>query len=135
MNESEKANLIAAHSLYEGMSNRDWGRLPQILHEDVTWTIVAKSIPGGSVYKGRTNVIDDFLWPASERFLPGSPQIRILRSFVGGDDVAVETFTSGHLRTGGQYNNNYAWFLKFKDGKIFDVREYLDTQSAAAQLG
>ena len=47
------------------------------------------------------------------------------------DRVAVEVETKGTLPDGRVYTNVYHYLMKFRDGKIIRVKEYLDTQSAA----
>ncbi len=45
-----------------------------------------------------------------------------------GDRVALELESRGRLKNGRVYNNEYHILLRFRDGKICAVREYLDTQ-------
>ena len=45
-----------------------------------------------------------------------------------GDRVALELESLGRLKNGRTYNNEYHILLRFRDGKICAVREYLDTQ-------
>lgn len=44
-----------------------------------------------------------------------------------GDRVAVETESYAELNNGRIYNNHYHFLFRVKDGKIAEVREYLDT--------
>jgi len=45
-----------------------------------------------------------------------------------GDRVAVEIEGYGELKNGRVYNNEYHPVITIRDGKISEVREYLDTQ-------
>jgi ketosteroid isomerase-like protein len=54
----------------------------------------------------------------------------VLGSVAEGDSVAVEVESSGDLKNGRQYRQQYHFLLAFRDGKISAVREYLDTQHA-----
>ena len=47
-----------------------------------------------------------------------------------GDRVAVEAESFAELMNGRIYKNLYHLLFSFKDGKIFRVREYMDTQHA-----
>lgn len=48
------------------------------------------------------------------------------------DRVSVEIESHGELRNGRIYNQQYHFLLRFRDGKIINVREYLDTQHTYA---
>ena len=50
------------------------------------------------------------------------------------DRVSVEIESHGELRNGRIYNQQYHFLLRFRDGKIISVREYLDTQHTYATL-
>ena len=45
-----------------------------------------------------------------------------------GDCVAVEAESSGTHVSGQPYNNHYHFLIQLRDGRIVEVREYLDTQ-------
>jgi ketosteroid isomerase-like protein len=45
-----------------------------------------------------------------------------------GDRVAAEVTSSGDLRNGRKYRQEYHFVIAFRAGKIASVREYLDTQ-------
>ena len=47
-----------------------------------------------------------------------------------GNSIALEAVSSGALRNGRQDRQEYHMLLRFRDGKIVSVREYLDTQHA-----
>ncbi len=49
-----------------------------------------------------------------------------------GDKVAVEVESYGELRNGRIYNNQYHMLMTIRDGKICEVKEYLDTQHVFA---
>jgi hypothetical protein len=48
-----------------------------------------------------------------------------------GDRVAIEAETRGTLPDGRVYTNMYHYLFTFRDGLVWRVKEYLDTQSAA----
>jgi len=47
-----------------------------------------------------------------------------------GDSVALEVVSSGDLKNGRLFRQEYHMLMQFRDGKISAVREYLDTQHA-----
>jgi ketosteroid isomerase-like protein len=52
-----------------------------------------------------------------------------------GDTVMCESRGSGKLRDGRQYNNRYAWSIDVRDGRIFAIREYMDSHYVATLFG
>ncbi len=54
----------------------------------------------------------------------------VLSCLAEGDQVALEVVSAGDLKNGRQYRQEYHMLMKFRDGKIASVREYLDTQHA-----
>ncbi|HEX5418713.1 MAG TPA: nuclear transport factor 2 family protein, partial [Gammaproteobacteria bacterium] len=107
----------------------------QRLHVDASWEATGKSIPGAGITRGRDHVIDDLLAPVRGLFVPGDPKVKVLRIISQGLWAAAETEAMGRLANGKDYHNRYAWIFEIRDGKIFIVREYMDTGYILAQLG
>ena len=84
-------------------------------------------MPGAGEYRGRNVVVDDFLRPIRGLFRPGSPSNRILSLAANGGLVLVETHGTGFLADGRPYDNRYAWAFEIRDGRIAEIREYLDS--------
>lgn len=45
-----------------------------------------------------------------------------------GDRVAVEAESSGMHVSGRHYNNKYHFFMRFRNGKLLEFKEYMDTE-------
>lgn len=45
-----------------------------------------------------------------------------------GERVAVEAISNARMSDGKPYRNRYHFLVKVRDGKVFEMREYLDTQ-------
>ena len=54
--------------------------------------------------------------------------MNVISSLAEGGRVALEVTSSGDLKNGRLYRQEYHFLLEFRDGKICAVREYLDTQ-------
>jgi hypothetical protein len=52
-----------------------------------------------------------------------------------GDTVMCESRGMGTLCDGRPYNNRYAWSIEVRDGKIFAIREYMDSHYVATLFG
>ena len=44
-----------------------------------------------------------------------------------GDRVVCESHATGHKADGKPYNNRYAWVFELRDGKVLNIREYMDS--------
>jgi hypothetical protein len=120
-------NEQLVRSFFETLSTGDLERLRPLLHKDATWRVMSRGIPGAGVHTGRDFIIDQFLAPVRGLFEPGDPKVDIDTIIGKGNLVAVETKGRGRLKNGKDYNNLYAWMIEIKDGKIYELREYMDS--------
>ncbi len=112
-------------NFFDTLSTGDLDRIKECLHPDATWNVMV-TVPGAGSYKGRDAIID-FLGPIRGQFKPGDPKVNIDRVLGKGDVVAVESHGSGQFKNGTEYKNNYCWIVIVKDGKVFEIREYMDS--------
>lgn len=102
---------------------------------DASWRPMVKGLGHAEEYRGDA-IVDEFLKPVRDAvFVPGDPKVSIDLLVADDDAVAVETAGTGKLRGGGDYDNRYAWFFRVKDGKIVEIREYLDSLYVAGLAG
>jgi ketosteroid isomerase-like protein len=87
------------------------------LHEEATWTPMVS----------RKGIVDEFLAPVRGLFKPGDPKVYMKTITSNGPLVMTETHGLGVLADGRPYENHYAWAVEIKDGKIFAIREYMDS--------
>jgi ketosteroid isomerase-like protein len=98
-----------------------------LLTEDAAWLPMAKNMPGAGEYRGRDVIVDEFLKPIRGLFAEGSPSNEIMSMASKGSLVMVETHGTGSLQDGRRYDNRYAWAFEVRDGKVAELREYLDS--------
>jgi len=130
-NEYERLAL----QFFEVLSTGDLERLRPLLHDEVTWIPQVKDIPGAGTYSGHKGVIDDFLAPVRGMFAPGDPKTTVLSMISKGPLVMCESEGLGKLQDGRTYHNRYAWAVEVRDGKIFAIREYMDSYYVAKLFG
>jgi hypothetical protein len=122
-------NKRIAAELFERFSAGDIAGVLALMTDDVTWRIPGKPelSPAAGIYEkerlGR-------LFRRMLSQLESGLQMSVLGSIAEGDHVAVEVESSGDLRNGRRYRQQYHFLIVFRDGKIATVREYLDTQHA-----
>jgi ketosteroid isomerase-like protein len=117
------------------LSTGDLEAIRQTLHDEVTWTPQVKDIPGAGTYHGKKGVCDDFLGPVRGMFAPGDPKTTVKTIVSRGPLVMCESEGLGKLADGRTYHNRYAWAVEVRDGKIFAVREYMDSHYVAKLFG
>jgi ketosteroid isomerase-like protein len=124
------------HLVREIMDAMEHGRVAPLLEamaEDVTWrwmgvnqwsrTFAGKKLVGDTLFGGAT----DTLAPLSS--------VQVHRLHADGDYVVIEHSGSNQLPDGRRYDNNYCWIVRFHEGLIQEVREYMDTQLVTETFG
>lgn len=120
-----------AREFFERFSAHDIAGALDTLTEDVTWLIVGKpeTLPAASVYDKEKITR---LLRGMDSQLTGGLKMTVKGVIAEGEKVAVEVESYGKLKNGRIYNNTYHFLLVMRDGKITEVREYLDTQHVYA---
>jgi uncharacterized protein len=124
-----RENKALALEFFERFTAGDIQGALDTMSDDATWWIPGKPerSPSAGLYsKERIGRLFNRMVAALESGLT----MTVVSSVGEGDHVALEVVSSGDLRNGRQYRQEYHMLLSFKDGKIASVREYLDTQHA-----
>lgn len=122
-------NKQVAAQLFERLSASDIPGVLALMTEDATWRIPGKPelSPAAGIYDqerlGR-------LFRRMIAQLEGGLKMTVLGSVAEGDRVAVEVESTGDLRNGRRYRQQYHFLIALRDGKIASVHEYLDTHHA-----
>jgi uncharacterized protein len=122
-------NKALALKFFERFTASDIQGALDTMADDATWWIPGKPerSPSAGLYsKERIGRLFNRMVAALESGLT----MTVLSSVGEGDYVALEVVSSGDLRNGRQYRQEYHMLLSFRDGRIASVREYLDTQHA-----
>lgn len=126
---SAQANKEIAAELFARFTRSDIPGVLELMTDDAVWRIPGKkelSPPAGDYGKERIGRLFNRMLSQLETGL----RMTVLGSIAEGDSVAVEVESSGNLKNGRQYRQQYHFLIAFRDGKISAVREYLDTQHA-----
>ena len=115
------------------VAERDMETVRDLFAEDATWWLGGE-LPLSGTWRGREAILGDFLGSIPRLYQPDTISIEITSLIAEGDFVAME-WTSRALTTAGEaYENQCAGVFTVRDGKIAAVREYMDTQYAAAKF-
>jgi Ketosteroid isomerase-related protein len=100
--------------------------------EDFCWHLMGTTAWSRS-YRGKQAVMNELMRPLFGQFADQytNSAIRIIAE----DDYAVvECRGRVNTKSGKPYNNQYCYVIRFADGKMRELTEYLDTQLVAAAL-
>jgi uncharacterized protein len=116
----------------------DMGAADALLTDDATWAF--------QLGMPQATIRDSRIWPAREAmrqivsdlfglFDPDGFSVEMTRVIAQDDNVAVEYQASGRTARGAEYQNFYVTLLRFRDGKVCDVRPHNDTLHMLGTLG
>jgi ketosteroid isomerase-like protein len=98
---------------------------------DATWTIHAGQLPMSGTWAGRDSIIEEFLAEAMSHYEPGSVSLEITGMIAEGDRVVLQWTSRARTREGRPYENGCIGVFTIREGRIQDVREYMDTLYAS----
>jgi ketosteroid isomerase-like protein len=114
----------------DAISRHDFDRLAELLDDGASYEVCGIDLPGAGVFDKAT--ILETLPGMLALFEDGSPRMTITRIFRDGDWAIMEGTGAGTFRNGAAYDNRYIIVFEVVDGRVRTVREYMDTQHAAA---
>ncbi len=123
-------NKQRAAELFARFTASDIDGVLALMADDVTWRIPGKPelTPAAGVYNKER--LRRLFHRMLAQLIDGL-KMTVTGSLAEGDRVAIEVESSGDLRNGRQYRQQYHFLITFRDdGKIASVREYLDTHHA-----
>ncbi|ROZ78920.1 nuclear transport factor 2 family protein [Ramlibacter sp. WS9] len=123
---------------WKAFGTRDAAQIEAVFTEDAKWFAPPGNATGAAL--GYTDFVLDrttivrFLSRELQTLFVGDVQ-STPRSLTAEGAVAVlETRFQGTLSNGGHYDNDYCFVIEVKDGRIYRMREYMDTQRGARQI-
>jgi uncharacterized protein len=126
---SIEVNKARAREFFDRFTASDIVGALDTMTDDATWWIPGKkeSSPSAGLYpKEKIGRLFLRMVGALEHGL----EMKVVSCIGEGDKVALEVVSSGDLKNGRKYRQEYHMLMIFRDGKIQSVREYLDTQHA-----
>lgn len=122
-------NKATANRLFELFTASDIDGVMALMTDDATWLIPGKKelMPTAGLY-GKEKI--EKLFRRMVEGLTGGLRMTAKSSIAEGNRVAIEVSSSGDLKNGRKYRQEYHFLIEFRDGKICAVREYLDTHHA-----
>ena len=104
----------------------------ELMADDFCWT-VSGTTKWSKTYRGKRSVLQDLMKPLfalfADRYTNAAHRI-----LVDGDYVVVECRGRVTTKTGKPYHNEYCYVIRMENGKMRELKEYLDTQLVANAL-
>jgi len=126
MTAEENVGIVKAFFAAMGGNRQD---LLALAAEDIEWIIPGEGWPLAGVHRGHSG-LDSFLRTASEEVetsFPSPPEFVAQR-----DRVLMIGFASGKIKaTNKTFEDDFVFAITVRDGKVANIREYVDTQALA----
>ena len=122
-------NVRTVKAFFAAMGGGDKQAMLALAAEDIEWIIPGEDWPLAGTHRGHAGVVD-LLQTASkelETSFPAPPE------FVAqGDRVLVIGSAKGSVKaTGKAWVDDWVFAITVRDGKLTNIREYIDTQALA----
>jgi ketosteroid isomerase-like protein len=111
----------------------DGARYMEVLADDVRYVVTGTTRFSGT-FVGRDDIMARLLGPLFA-VLDGGIAMAVDSLFGDGDLVAMETRGRAATKDGGRYDNRYCFVFRFRDGRLAEIHEHLDTDLVRRVLG
>jgi uncharacterized protein len=133
MKMSTEANKQLVREAYGAINSGDVDGFMNRLADDVEWYFIGSHRFAGTL-KGKEDIMNKLVEPLDEA-LTSMIQLEIRQLIAEGDKVVSEMRGTSKSTDGKDYNNTYCIILTVRDGKIKEMREYLDTELITEVFG
>ncbi len=120
-------------NFYAAAARGDMDTCFALLADEVTWTNIGSTRLSGT-YAGKQELVERLLGPLFSQLRAGI-RSEIERLTAEDDIVVAQTSGSAETLDGRPYNNTYCQVIRVRDGKIIEVKEYLDTALVTEVFG
>jgi ketosteroid isomerase-like protein len=126
---STQENVQTVKDFFAAMGGGDKQRLLALAAEDIEWIVPGEDWPLAGTHRGHAGLAD-VLQKASEELETTYPEPP---EFVAqGDRVLVVGVATGKIKaTNKPFKDDWVFDITVRDGKVTNIREYIDTQALA----
>ena len=129
---SADRNKLVIERAFDGLAEADATAFLDAMAEDFTWIIEGRSAWSGR-YEGKAAVQNALIPPLFANF--ATPYRNFADQIIAEDDmVVVRARGEVTTKSGADYHNSYCFVIRMRDGKMVELREYMDTALAEAVL-
>ena len=126
---STEKNVQIVQDFFAAMGRGDARGLQALAAEEIEWIIPGKDWPLAGTHRGHA-ALADLLQKASDTIETSFPEPP---EFVAqGDRVMVIGFAKGKIKaTNRTFEDHWVFVITVRNGKLTNIREYIDTQALA----
>jgi ketosteroid isomerase-like protein len=131
INDKSIDNSVNAQSFLDNIITNP-EKAKSLLHDDFTFAWMGTIEQGGKIWN-KENLFDEYFTNIIPAILPNGIILKTLDSISDENGVAIIQIGDAEGKNG-EYDNNYVWIFKFKDGLIHSLREYNSDLLVAERL-
>jgi uncharacterized protein len=126
---SIETNVQIVKDFFAALGSRDKQALLSLVAEDIEWIVPGEDWPLAGTHRGHAG-LENVLQKANEEVETTYPQPP---EFIAqGDRVLVVGFATGTIKaTKKTFEDHWVFDITLRDGKVTNIREYVDTQALA----
>jgi ketosteroid isomerase-like protein len=128
-NLSTNAQLVAG--LFDEIAKGNGTPFWEACHDDLVWRTIGEGSWSGE-FVGKQTIVDEIFRPLNRVLVERSTIAT--RIIDGGEVIVVQARGRNLTRDGQRYDNDYAFVIHFRDGRIARYEEYCDTDLIARVL-
>lgn len=126
---SPNAQLVS--QIFDNVARGNGAPFWEACHDDLVWRTIGEGSWSGE-FVGKQTIVEEIFRPLNKVLAErGTILTRVID---GGDVVVVQARGRNLTRAGRRYDNDYAFVIHFRDGKIARYEEYCDTELIARVL-
>jgi uncharacterized protein len=126
---SIEKNVQIAKNFLAALGRRDQQGLLALSAEDIEWIIPGEDWPLAGTHRGHAG-LNNILQKANETVETSYPEP--LEFIAQGDRVLVVGFATGRIKaTKKTFEDRFVFAITVRDGKLTNIREYIDTLALA----
>ena len=131
---SKELNKRAVLDMQEAIAKGDLEGMFDVMTDDVVFRVIGTHRLGQREYRGKKDITENILAVMFGIFDDNGIKTEIQDISADGEKVFLQFTGAAKTRSGKDYYNEYVQVMSFRDGKICELVEYLDTQALANVL-
>lgn len=122
--DNAEANKATVREFFDAMNRGDSDYIANAYAEDGSLQTMGNTLISGTFSKAQIEAAAGGIFDV----FPNGIRFDILAMTAEGERVAVEATSEGEHVSGQTYSNDYHFLFEFRDGKLLQLKEYMDTE-------
>jgi|SRR5579859_951494 len=113
-------------SIFQALADGDAPEFFKHVADDVSWTVTGTDNPLSGHYRAKSEFVPK-TFQRLGKLMQGPLALKLVNVLVDGNWAAVELKANATAKNGADFANEYCWVCRFEEGKIVQVRAYVDS--------